>query len=270
MRKIFTFLFFIISFTASAEFNIKIYYEPIENGYQVYADNMEYCPVSIKLSFTMQNMRIEGGNDKIYVVPERSSKQLLTTIRQSQKGKAYKFSYKSRYNYGDNYINNYNSEFVYNLPFSKSESFKIHQGYNGSFSHQNKKALDFTMPISTKIKAVREGTVVRVVDTNNKTCGTEDCKKYNNFITIYHSDGTFAEYVHIKEKGSLVKVGDKVEQDQDIALSGNVGFSTGPHLHLEIFLQRLEQRETIATKFKIDKGDTIIPLEESQLYLRDY
>jgi len=270
MKKTFTLLFFIISFTAKAEFNIKIYYEPIENGFQVYADNMEYSPVSIKLSFTLKNMRVEGGNDKIYVVSERTTKQLLTTIRISQKGKPTKFSYKTRYNYGDNYLRTYDSDFIYNLPYSTSESYKVHQGYNGSFSHQNSKALDFTMPIGTKIKAIREGIVIRVVDTNTKSCDTEDCKKYNNLITVYHSDGTFAEYVHIKEKGSLVKVGDKVEQNQDIALSGNVGFSTGPHLHLEIFLQRLEQRETLTTKFKINKGYTSKYLEEKQFYLRDY
>lgn len=270
MKKQFTLLFFISTYIVSAQFNIKIYYEPIENGYKVYADNMEYCPVSVKLTFKLENMRVEGGNDKIYVVPEHSTKHLLTTIKQSQKGKIYKFSYKSKYNYGDNFLKTYNSGFKYNLPFSNSESYKIDQGYNGSFSHQNSKALDFTMPIGTKIKAIRGGIVVRVVDINTKTCETEDCKKYNNFITIYHSDGTFAEYIHIKEKGALVKVGDKVTQNEDIALSGNVGFSTGPHLHLEIFLQKLEQRKTLKTQFKIDNGNKFKYLEEKEEYLRNY
>ena len=33
-------------------------------------------------------------------------------------------------------------------------------------------------------------------------------------IIINHSDGTFAEYVHIKQNGSKVKVGDKIEKGQ--------------------------------------------------------
>ena len=270
MNKFFLLLFFIITDSFSADFNIKIYYEPIENGFKIYADNLEYCPVSIRLTFTLQNMKIEGGNKKIYVIPEQKTKQLLTVIRKADKRKASKFSYKSRYNLGDHTITTYDHEFSYILPFEKSNSFKIAQGYNGAISHNKKNALDFTMPIGTKITAIRDGTVVKVVDSNSKSCKTVECKKYNNFVIVYHSDGTFAEYTHIKNKGSLVNIGDKIVKGQKLAFSGNVGFSTGPHLHLEVFLQKLEKRQTLRTKFKIESNRSAIYLSEKHEYVRNY
>ena len=45
---------------------------------------------------------------------------------------------------------------VFDLPFENGQKFKISQGYNGAFSHQNENALDFDMPIGTKILAARE------------------------------------------------------------------------------------------------------------------
>ena len=57
--------------------------------------------------------------------------------------------------------------------------------------------------------------------------------KYGNLIIIYHRDGYFTHYAHNKEnfKVSL----DQVERGEVIALVGNTGSSTGPHLHFEIW-----------------------------------
>lgn len=75
----------------------------------------------------------------------------------------------------------------------------------------------------------------------------EECAKYNNYIVIFHSDGTFAEYRHIKMNGSMVKVGDRVEIGQLIAESGNVGYSKRPHLHFAVYLQKLKKTEKLKT-----------------------
>lgn len=91
-----------------------------------------------------------------------------------------------------------------------------------------------------------------------------------NLIIIYHPDGTFAEYAHIKQNGSIVNIGDKVNQGEIIGYSGNVGWSTGPHLHLVVFLQKLNKRETLKTKFKTGNGDIIEYLGEKKEYIRNY
>jgi murein DD-endopeptidase MepM/ murein hydrolase activator NlpD len=124
------------------------------------------------------------------------------------------------------------------------------------------------MPIGTKILASRGGIVMEVVDNNTKHCGKPECIKYNNYINIYHDDGSFAEYLHIKRRSSQVKVGDVVKQGQLIAESGNVGYSTGPHLHFSVFFQGIKKRTFLTTKFLITNKTTPELLIEKSVYKR--
>jgi len=270
MKNYLLLTFFLITTIVKAENNIKVYYEKTDNGYNIYADNNEFCPSSIKIKFSVTNLNINGGNNNIYIVNPKQKKQLLTSLKVSIKGRAYKLSYKYWTNYGNHNDNEYDESYEYNLPFKTSSRFKLYQGYNGSFSHRNQNALDFTMPVGTEINAIRGGIVIRVIDKNNKNCEKEECKKYNNFIIIYHKDGTFAEYTHIKKNGSKVKIGEQISKGQLIGYSGNVGWSTGPHLHLVVFKQKLKKRETIKTKFLTENGKKTEYLVEKNEYSRNY
>ena len=54
---------------------------------------------------------------------------------------------------------------------------------------------------------------------------------YGNLIEIDHGNGKTTRYGHLKSMN--VAVGDMVERGQKIALAGNTGTSTNPHLHFE-------------------------------------
>ncbi len=57
---------------------------------------------------------------------------------------------------------------------------------------------------------------------------------YGNLVEINHGNGYVTRYGHCKEV--LFKVGDTVQKGDTIALLGNTGRSTGPHLHYEVIV----------------------------------
>jgi murein DD-endopeptidase MepM/ murein hydrolase activator NlpD len=60
---------------------------------------------------------------------------------------------------------------------------------------------------------------------------------YGRVLTINHGYGVVTRYAHLKK--ALVKRGQYVKRGETVALVGNSGRSTGPHLHYEIHLNRV-------------------------------
>ncbi|ALC29238.1 M23 family metallopeptidase [Streptomyces bacillaris] len=86
---------------------------------------------------------------------------------------------------------------------------------------------DFAVPVGTPVSAVHTGTVVKAGPN-----GAGDGPAYGNAVVIKHSNGKYSQYAHLSKVN--VKIGQKVKTGQKIALSGNTGNSSGPHLHFEI------------------------------------
>lgn len=85
------------------------------------------------------------------------------------------------------------------------------------------KGVDFAMPVGTPVLAVGDGEVVIA-----KRSGAA-----GNYVAIRHGRQYTTRYMHLKKL--LVKPGQKVKRGDRIALSGNTGRSTGPHLHFELW-----------------------------------
>lgn len=60
---------------------------------------------------------------------------------------------------------------------------------------------------------------------------------YGRILTINHGYGVITKYAHLKN--ALVKKGQYVKRGETIALVGNSGTSTGPHLHYEVHLNKV-------------------------------
>src|SRR5262249_40422711 len=59
--------------------------------------------------------------------------------------------------------------------------------------------------------------------------------EYGNTVVLDHGNGVRTLFGHLAE--ASVKVGQRVEPGQAIAVSGSTGHSTGPHLHYEVTLR---------------------------------
>lgn len=86
------------------------------------------------------------------------------------------------------------------------------------------KGVDWSVPTGTAVFASCGGTVARAGWGSG----------YGYCVYINHEDGRQTRYGHLSKV--LVKVGQTVKQGERIALSGNTGVSTGPHLHFEILI----------------------------------
>ena len=82
--------------------------------------------------------------------------------------------------------------------------------------------IDFGVPVGTPVRAVADGVV---------TAMPYDAGGYGNHLQLLLADGTVVVLGHLSEE--LVTAG-PVTAGQVIALSGNTGHSTGPHLHVEL------------------------------------
>ncbi|MFF4265032.1 M23 family metallopeptidase [Streptomyces virginiae] len=100
-------------------------------------------------------------------------------------------------------------------------------GKGGNMWSHKHSGQDFAVPVGTPVKAAAAGTVVKAGPN-----GGGDGPAYGNAIVIKHANNTYSQYAHLSK--IQIKVGQKVKASQRIALSGNTGNSSGPHLHFEI------------------------------------
>lgn len=122
------------------------------------------------------------------------------------------------------------------MPFENGQQVNVTQSHHGYYSHNDLMlyAVDFPAPENTSIAAALPGVVIQVIEFNTGGCPSIACANQSNLIVIDHGDSTFGMYAHLTHNGALVDVGDTVHQGQPIGLSGNTGWSTGPHLHFEV------------------------------------
>ncbi len=115
----------------------------------------------------------------------------------------------------------------------------VTQGPNGSTSHSGRSeyAVDYGVAMGTSVYAMRSGTVVDVRDGYPDTGGGQANKDNVNWVVVEHDGGYRSAYLHLQQGFSSkvgIKKGDFVSAGQLIGYSGNSGWSTGPHLHVEV------------------------------------
>ncbi|MFD4572963.1 M23 family metallopeptidase [Streptomyces sp. NPDC058417] len=109
---------------------------------------------------------------------------------------------------------------------------------------------DFAVPSGTKVFAAHGGKVVKAGGN-----GAGDGPAYGNAVVIKHANGVYSQYAHLSKV--KVKVGQIVKTGQRIALSGNTGNSSGPHLHFEIRTTANYGSAIDPVKFLRGKGVTV-------------
>jgi murein DD-endopeptidase MepM/ murein hydrolase activator NlpD len=156
----------------------------------------------------------------------------------------------------------HDDDYLYRLPYGDGVSFPVIQAYESKFSHRGVErfTVDFAMPVGTPVHAAREGVIALVEDSHEAGCAREECGRFANFIVVLHSDGTTGEYFHLEQGSAVVRPGEHVARGERLALSGNTGFSTAPHLHFGVY--RTDSHggtQSLATRFRARGGIVVAP-----------
>jgi murein DD-endopeptidase MepM/ murein hydrolase activator NlpD len=128
--------------------------------------------------------------------------------------------------------------YAYRIPYRSGKTYSVLQGFHGMFSHHgsNEYAVDFDCPVATHVLAARPGIVVATNAAAQGAGTTSDFLEYKktNFVLVLHDDGTLGEYMHLAPAGVEVLPGKQVNRGDELALSGNTGYSSTPHLHFQV------------------------------------
>ncbi|GEM_PF-7122164 len=123
---------------------------------------------------------------------------------------------------------------AYLFPYRQGTEFVMANGPNGYGWHAGKYAYDWLMPVGTPLYAARSGKVVKIKADSNRGGASQSYMNDANFVIIRHSDGTFANYLHLAYNSVTVREGQDVMVGDRIGSSGNTGWTTDPHLHFHV------------------------------------
>jgi len=242
---------------------LQITYQRNDSTLIVYADSQVPYPQSVFIEFKFKGLAPESPLKDHYLIESEASRKRLIVFRLPE-NRSWSFNYKYTFYQGDVEAE-HDSSYVYRIPLGTQKSYAMTQGYNGQYSHQGKKALDFTIPEGTEVFAARGGLVIDIREDSDSGCGDESCVKMGNYIKIMHDDGTIADYFHLQFNGALVEPGQRVKTGEKIGLSGSTGWASGPHLHFMVYKYGKEGQESFPTLFQYDK-DKVGYLVEGRSY----
>ena len=238
------------------------------DGVRLFVENRADWDVTLTLKVLARNGRIARLKPRTATYPARSETE---AARVSTDDPSKRCKWRCRFEWVPGRIHDPEGDrpppdekVLYRLPFEAGRSYRVAQGYNGTRTHEGRDqyAVDFAMRKGTPVCAARAGVVVSLKESSKLGGSDEKFTDESNYVCVLHQDGTVAEYHHLHYDGVLVEIGQQVEAGQRIALSGNTGYSTGPHLHFGVYSAvNGRRRQSHAVTFIAEEGRIAEPVE---------
>lgn len=229
------------------------------------ATNQYPGEVLLELTYTLVNMVVVSEVKPL--VMAAGERRTIATFRVKDTRHPYNYQFAYQWNFGTPEAK-HQAGVTYGLPYPAGQQYPVIQGNLGTHSHLNTYAIDWSMPEGSPVVAARDGTVLayhdKAVEGGNDPALRNNWKV--NWVYLRHDDRTIGAYYHLKPFGVAVRPGQRVKRGQVIGYSGNTGYSTGPHLHFEVFRPAgARKNETFPAYFKVRQGGSET-LKEGKTY----
>ena len=234
-----------------------------DGGYAIYAENHHMIPLHVNITFPkLSNLRPTAKLPFTKTLEPGQGKQLLFRLKVENPRASRAYSIQYSYSRGDPNTAEHNDNALYLFPYEHGTKHRVTQGFHGRYTHsgQNEYAVDFEMDVGTPVHAARSGLVVEVTENRSTSSTSTRYEQLANRVLVYHKDGSFANYAHLKRNGAAVEAGQRVKAGELIGYSGNTGQSSGPHLHFDVRMpQKNGAMQSIPFRFRGEDGKGVKP-----------
>ena len=223
--------FFLFSIRMQAQVTIESERDK-ENNVNLFATNTAEISYSVLLNFSdLQNMTTPGGGKTVVLANPGRSK--IATLRPTLAGQGSNYRYSYSYAKGNVYAKSKNLP-AYLIPVPEGTMLEVVLiNPLGEENEANSyRGVSFSLEETTPILAPRKGVVVSMrmdaeAKGENLSFTTEE-----NFIELYHLDGTFTKITVLKAGSEQVKLGQQVFPGDTLALSAGENYAQGPHIRV--------------------------------------
>lgn len=219
----------------SVDQGVAVYADRQEDHVYFFVDNSTQRYVHVQLRARGRNVANCSEAKQVLVPPAFSGVKLGEVWKEDPSNQEFEYKWTWTMTFDDPHAV-HDDSVVYRLPFDTSRAFFCSQGFNGKFSHYGnlRYSVDWNVREGTPVLAARAGLVTRIRDDSNESGPLEEFKDKANLVSITHPDHTVGEYLHLRYRGVVVKLGENVAAGQLLGYSGNTGWSTTPHIHFHV------------------------------------
>ena len=227
--------FFLVCFRTAAQITIESERDK-DNNVNLFATNTADMPYSVLLNFSdLQNMTTPGGGKTVVVANPGRSK--VATLRPTLAGQGSNFRYSYSFARGNVFAKSKNLP-AYLIPVPEGTTVKavtlnpLEKTLGKEIEGNSYRGVSFSLEGTIPILAPRKGVVVSLkMDVQAKGENLSFTAE-ENFIELYHEDGTFTKITVLKAGSEQVKLGQQVFPGDTLALSAGENYSQGPHVRV--------------------------------------
>ena len=228
---------------------IEFYKYPLNSGDIYVVKNDSYLPLEAKVKLQSNSTNVTAEIPQlISLLPKEQQFAFKICATNPAQTWNYDYTYNEEIGFSKSI---HTGSGKYLLPFKSGETYIVTQGETGSFSHTGNflYSIDFDL-LGTEFTAMRNGIVVFIKEDSNEGGADKSFEDEANFIWVLHSDNSIAKYVHLQQNGAIVNLGDSVKAGDVLGYSGNTGYTSGPHLHVQVILPKgFDSEEKIPIRF---------------------